>query len=105
MQRSRSANSFNKGDNSRIWDDHMLLNLMNSLKGAFPNTYIIPFSDKNTTLMNCVACQIELLSKASVLIGVHGAGMGNMLYMPSHAVCVELTVHDGKNYLLFINSS
>lgn len=44
-----------------------------------------------------VATQIELFSRARLLIGSHGAGLANLLYLPSGAGVIELLPAHGIN--------
>lgn len=55
-------------------------------------------SDKDEKTMNCHTCQVKLFSQARVLVGVHGAGLANMLYMPKNAAVMELCpyANDGR---------
>ena len=46
--------------------------------------------------------QILLAGKASVLAGVHGAGLTNMIFMPAHSVVFELTTRiNGEHYYYY----
>lgn len=40
--------------------------------------------------------QINLFSKANMLVGIHGAGLSNALLMPQNSTIVELRKHEGK---------
>ena len=97
MQRSRSKNSANKGDVTRIWSEELFDELLRSFKSAFPHRRVISFSDRNATLMKCLTCQIELFSRTTVLVGMHGAGLSNMMFMPPQSTVVEITAQsDGR---------
>lgn len=59
-----------------------------------PSLYDIEvYSDNNITLNNCIACQIALFAQADIVIGVHGAGLANSIYMPS-AILDDLNSSD-----------
>jgi capsular polysaccharide biosynthesis protein len=46
--------------------------------------------------------QILLAGKASVLAGVHGAGLTNMIFMPAHSTVFELTTRiNGEHYYYY----
>jgi len=97
----RSANSRhtrNKNDLVRQWSDAFAGQLLSSLQVAFPRYRVVLFSDRNETLMTCHACQIRAVAQADVLIGVHGAGLSNMLYMRPNSAVVELAPYgnDGR---------
>jgi hypothetical protein len=97
VQRSASKFSANKGDVTRIWSDELFESIIVSLGNFFPEINVVPFSDKNTSMMKCISCQIELFSKTTILIGMHGAGLSNMLFMPQNSTVIEITAHNGYN--------
>lgn len=101
IQRSGSKFSANKGDVTRMWSDETFQVIMTRLAEAFPSISIIPFSERNSTLMKCISCQIELYSRATILLGMHGAGLSNMMFMPSQSIVVEITAHNGTFKSLF----
>jgi len=43
--------------------------------------------------------QIQLFSKTELLISIHGAGLTNMIYLPSNASVLELQMHPQKNQI------
>jgi hypothetical protein len=47
------------------------------------------FSDADTELISCIACTAQLFNSASVIVGVHGAGLSNMLFARAGAVLIE----------------
>lgn len=93
---TRSAGSFtqNKADfTTRRWKPKDIPILLSSLKQEFPNHEIDVFSDTNSTLMTCPVCQAEKFSKADIVIGYHGAGLSNAIYMKPGGVMVEVIYH------------
>lgn len=101
MLMKRSANSKhtrNGHDSVRQWTDAFALRIMQHLRAAFPTHRVVLYSDKNETMMKCHACQIQAFAEADVLIGVHGAGLSNMLYMRPNSAVVELAPYgnDGR---------
>lgn len=62
---------------------------MRQLMRAFPSYQVELLSDRNETIMSCQACQIERFARVDVLIGVHGAGLANMIYMKPNSAVVE----------------
>ena len=82
---------------TRLWTDDIYADLLTKLQISFPNIIVVPFSDKNTTLMQCLQCQIGLFSQANIVIGMHGAGLANMIFMPPGGLVVEITPQtDGR---------
>jgi len=91
IQRSRSKFSARKGDITRIWGDEFYHQVVEGLRSSFPLYQVIEFSDQNYTLLSCLDCQFELFSRTSVLVGMHGAGLSNMMFMPVGGTVVEIT--------------
>ena len=40
--------------------------------------------------MRCPICEVKLFSEANIVVGVHGAGLTNTMYMKAQQVVVEL---------------
>ena len=96
IQRSGGAKfSHNRGDVTRVWTDDLFNEIIQSMQITFPNLQVVSFSDRNITMMNCIECQVELFSKTSILVGMHGAGLSNMLFMPPESTVVEITAQNG----------
>jgi len=51
---------------------------------------VVRFKDNDDSLMDCVKCQIDLFSKSRIVIGMHGAGLSNVLFMPPGSLVVEI---------------
>jgi len=99
MKRSSNAKHTRNGhDSVRQWSDGFAQDLLGQLQLAFPSFRLVLFSDRNETLMRCAACQIQAFAEADVLVGVHGAGLSNMLYMKPNSAVVELAPYgnDGR---------
>ena len=81
----------NKGDGDvRKWPKGFLDKFIISLNEKFPKYEIKLFSDTNSTLMTCPSCQIQLFHSANIVIGIHGAGLTNTMYMKPGGLVVEL---------------
>lgn len=95
---STSRHSRNRFDLARQWTESFTERLSQALRVRFPSYQHLIYSDQDERLMNCFACQVEYISQADVLIGVHGAGLSMMLYMPPNSVVVELAPYgnDGR---------
>ena len=71
--------------------------VVSSFQHAFPDHLVLKASDNDTALTRCVWCQIILYQHASVLVGIHGAGLTNIMFMAPGTVLVELTgEYDGR---------
>ena len=56
----------------------------------FTNHSIHTLSTGNSIQDGCLACQIKTYSQTDVLVGLHGAGMTNMVFMPPGSLVVEI---------------
>lgn len=95
---SRSKHTRNGNDLVRQWNDAFTERLLSHLQETFPTYNVVLYSDRNETMMRCYACQIRAFAAADVLVGVHGAGLGNMIYMKPNSAVVELAPYgnDGR---------
>lgn len=95
---SGSKHTRNGHDLVRQWNDDFTSRVLSDLQAQFPTHDVVLYSDRNETLMRCYGCQIAAFAEASVLIGVHGAGLGNMIYMKPNSAVVELAPYgnDGR---------
>jgi hypothetical protein len=90
---TRSAGQFtqNKYDaNIRSWTPKQLTQLRNDIITSFPNHLLDIFSDTNKTLMTCPLCQVEKFAIADIVIGFHGAGLSNAMFMRPGGILVEI---------------
>jgi hypothetical protein len=79
-----------KSDIPRIWTSDFFNEVFTALGSAFPQFEVVAYSDRNETMMRCIECQVELFSRTSVLIGMHGAGFTNSIFMPPGGAIVEI---------------
>lgn len=57
--------------------------------GSAPS--VVPLASSDSKLMGCLTCQIHHhYSRSQLLIGVHGAGLTNMLFMPPGSMVFEI---------------
>jgi hypothetical protein len=90
---TRSAGEFtqNKYDaNIRSWTSKQLTQLKNGISTFFPNHILDIFSDTNKTLMTCPLCQAEKFAIADIVIGFHGAGLSNAMFMRPGGTLIEI---------------
>ena len=87
-----SSNEFTRNqDRSRRWSDGLVKKLVSSFASAFGQRYrIVVYSDQNFELLKCYLCQVKLFSDTSIVVGLHGAGLTNTLYMKPNSVVVEI---------------
>jgi len=91
MKRSSGTKHTRNGhDSVRQWNDAFTNRMLQALKTSFPRFEVRLFSDKNETLMACHECQIRAFAETDLLIGIHGAGLSNMLYMKPNSAVVEI---------------
>ena len=95
---SKSRHTRNGHDLVRQWSDVFANRLLEALQLRFSSYRVELFSDRDEHLMQCYTCQIQKFASAKVLIGVHGAGLGNMIYMQPNSAVVELAPYgnDGR---------
>jgi hypothetical protein len=74
----------------RMWPEDVLKGLLKHFELKFPLHEVVVFSDNNSTLMTCPLCQVQAFAQADVVIGIHGAGLTNILYMKPGCVVVEV---------------
>lgn len=68
--------------------------LIENLKKTFSDhNIVIHSSDAIYHPDFCMACEIMELTKADILLGMHGAGMTKQMFMPAGAVVFELSPH------------
>eukprot|EP01038_Epipyxis_sp_PR26KG_P012161 gene12161-16284_t len=79
---------------ARDWDNNTLTNIHNALLKTFPDhniKYISSFYYNST--LYCFECDLKLFSYANILIGAHGAGLTNMVFMQPGGVVIEVIGH------------
>ena len=91
MKRSTGAkHTRNSEDLVRQWSENFTERLMSALRSQFPEYDLRLFSDKDEKLMTSHGSQIKVFAEADVLVGMHGAGLSNQVYMkPNSAVVGE----------------
>ena len=89
---SRSGGKFtnNKSDFRRWWPKKELKRLIEELERTFPGHEVKVFSDQDQELMKCIQCHVDLFYHADIVIGHHGAGLMNTLWMKTGGIVVEV---------------
>lgn len=79
------------GDSERSWNDDVSREVNSAFATAFPKHNIILMSSKKSSDPGyCLACDLLKFAAADVLVGEHGAGLTNMMFMPINSLVVEL---------------
>jgi hypothetical protein len=75
----------------RNWDDATLERVTKALKKAFPDHHQVVLSSKDAKSPDyCLACDVLTYTRADILVGAHGAGLTNVMFLPPHALLVEI---------------
>lgn len=78
-------------DNDRDWSDSTFTRMLSSLAAHFTRHNIIPISSKHQSKADyCLACELALYPKVDVLVGAHGAGLTNVLFLKPGGLLVEI---------------
>ncbi len=64
---------------------------MEILTNKFPSSRILSITDADAYSANCYECEIRGYREADVLIGYHGAGLTNVMFMKPGSILVEVT--------------
>lgn len=74
--------------------DHNVSEISLTLTRSFFTLYSQQIVTLNSNTINtaeyCLACELLEFTKADILVGVHGAGLTNMIMMPPRSLVVEL---------------
>ncbi|KAJ1432298.1 hypothetical protein B484DRAFT_395042 [Ochromonadaceae sp. CCMP2298] len=90
---TRSPGKFtqNKADYvRRRWDKVKYPLMLQALRDNFPAHRVDIFADTDEKLMTCPLCQVRAFHRADVVIGMHGAGLSNAMFMRPGSVLVEV---------------
>jgi len=85
----------------RTWEVEFLTEIKTEIARSLPGYRVEVFDDSNIKLMKCNACQLRLFQEAYALIGIHGAGLANSLFMQPTRAVVEITPYgnDGRTII------
>lgn len=96
LKRSSSIFTQNQGDfKERRWPPEFggAGGVRDALARVFPHHLVMVFSDKDSALMMCMPCQAQLFNRAEIVVGVHGAGLTNAVFMNPGGIMVEAVPH------------
>jgi hypothetical protein len=75
----------------RSWTDDNQQEMLEILKERFPHSRIMSISDTTADAVSCLACEVRGYAEADVLIGLHGAGLTNTMFMHPGTILFEIT--------------
>lgn len=75
----------------REWDNETFNQVIASFSRKFRDHEVFPMRSNDGKYRSCFDCEIREFSKADVLVGMHGAGLTNMIFMPKNSLVVEFT--------------
>ena len=75
----------------RSWNDTAVEEVVSSFRTQFPSHTVLLVSDRDAGMNECISCQIALYERTNVLVGIHGAGLTNIMFMPPGSLLVEIT--------------
>jgi hypothetical protein len=76
----------------RNWDSRLYKRIEKTFQTRFPDHYIVHHASSFASNPSyCYLCTIDELSRADVLVGMHGAGLTNQIFMPLGGLVVEMS--------------
>lgn len=76
----------------RCWQPTMVAQITGNLSEQFPEHRVYHMQG-NMSAEHCIACEIFLHSVTDILVGEHGAGLTNIMFMPAGSMLVETVGH------------
>ena len=84
------ASKMSWGD--RYWDQKQTQFVIDTFKRAFPSHNVITHDSEAIQSVDfCMGCEFMEMNNAEVLVGLHGAGLTKVMFMPSGGLLVELS--------------
>mmetsp|Transcript_23289 Transcript_23289/g.22446 ORF Transcript_23289/g.22446 Transcript_23289/m.22446 type:complete len:578 (+) Transcript_23289:171-1904(+) len=81
----------------RHWDNDTLNSVVKQFKFKFPDHNIVVINSHDSYWTNCMTCQIRTYANTDILVGLHGAGLTNLIFMPPDSLIIELVAQfDGR---------
>jgi hypothetical protein len=74
----------------RNWNNHTINVAVAAFSQAFPAHTVRVISSLNSELNECVACQINIYRHVDILVGLHGAGLTNIMFMQPNTAFIEI---------------
>jgi len=80
-----------KYEDPRDWTNNTFLRVVEAFRQVFVDHNVVTMTSRDESLDGyCLECAILDYQRADVLVGMHGAGLTNMIFMPPGALVVEL---------------
>lgn len=81
----------------RGWTDQQFLTVIHAFRRSFPYTEILSLSDSDSSAAACLHCEIAIYKNIEILVGEHGAGVTNLMFMKPGTLLMEIIgVFDGR---------
>lgn len=81
----------------RTWDNETIGAVVTQFQLKFPNHNVIVINSHDSYWTDCMTCQIRTYANADILVGLHGAGLTNLIFMPPDSLVIELVAQfDGR---------
>jgi Glycosyltransferase 61 len=81
----------------RRWKDHHAALIYRNFRMLFPDHEVFIVRDDDPDWRDCFACQVRAYANTEVLVGIHGAGLTNVMFLPPGAILVEIAgTFDGR---------
>jgi hypothetical protein len=81
----------------RTWDNETVNSVAIQFQSKFPDHNIVVINSHDPYWTNCMTCQIRTYANTDILVGLHGAGLTNLIFMPPDSMIIELVAQfDGR---------
>jgi len=74
----------------REWDNDTFNSLHNAVYKKFTEHNIVTIRGDDSYYTKCIECQVMVYKNADMIIGIHGAGMQNIMHMDPGTVLYEI---------------
>lgn len=74
----------------RDWDTTTAMFLAQNISSFFPSHNVMLLSADDPYFSDCLPCQIRLFSHTDILVGTHGAGLTNIMFMNAGSLLFEI---------------
>ena len=80
-----------KYEDPRDWTNQTFMRVVEAFRNVFADHNVVTMPSRDESQDGyCLECAIADYQRADVLVGMHGAGLTNMMFMPPGALIVEL---------------
>jgi hypothetical protein len=99
VQRTASRFTQNQGDRARRrWTVAVMAEVVENFRNNFPGFNISVYSDRDVDIMVHPEKAVRLFGRADIVVGMHGAGLTNAMFMQPGSILVEtvVTLYDSR---------